>query len=123
MSSALIIAAARQDALEAALRDAGCIDVETAPLADALALLVHERRTLVVADIVEAEDADNLAQLADRLRGTPLTLEARMQTQSILYRTLWLFAITFVVVAIVFAAVIWWVLQRGKTSTYVVGES
>ena len=61
--------------------------------------------------------------LADRLRGTPLTLEARMQTQSILYRTLWLFGITFVVVAVVFAAVIWWVLQRGKTSTYVVGQS
>ena len=29
--------------------------------------------------------------LADRLRGAPLTLDARMETQSILYRTLWLF--------------------------------
>ena len=34
--------------------------------------------------------------LADRLRSVPLTLDARMQTQSILYRTLWLFAATFV---------------------------
>jgi hypothetical protein len=51
--------------------------------------------------------------LADRLRGAPLTLEARMQTQSILYRTLWLFAATFVAVGIGFVAVIWWVLRRG----------
>ncbi|HSN28237.1 MAG TPA: diguanylate cyclase [Kofleriaceae bacterium] len=72
MSTALIIAAARQDALEAALRDAGCIDVDTAPLDEALALLVHERRSLVVADVSDAEDADALARLADRLRGAPL---------------------------------------------------
>jgi hypothetical protein len=51
--------------------------------------------------------------LSDRLRGVPLTLEARMQTQSILYRTLWLFAVTFVAVAIGFVAVIWWVFRRG----------
>ena len=31
--------------------------------------------------------------LADRLRGAPLELEARMEPQSILYRTLWLFGI------------------------------
>jgi len=52
--------------------------------------------------------------LSDRLRGVPLTLEARMQTQSILYRTLWLFGFTFLAVAFVFAAVIWWVLRRGR---------
>ena len=51
--------------------------------------------------------------LADRLRGAPLELEARMQTQSILYRALWLFAATFVAVAIAFGLVIWWVLRRG----------
>jgi hypothetical protein len=51
--------------------------------------------------------------LAERLRGTPLTIEARMQTQSILYRTLWLFAATFVAVVMGFVAVIWWVLRRG----------
>jgi len=51
--------------------------------------------------------------LTDRLRGAPLTLEARMQTQSILYRTVWLFGATFVAVAIGFALVIWWVMRRG----------
>ena len=51
--------------------------------------------------------------LADRLRGAPLTLETRIQTQSILYRTLWLFAATFIAVVVAFVGVIWWVLRRG----------
>jgi hypothetical protein len=51
--------------------------------------------------------------LADRLRGVPLMLEARMDAQSILYRTLWLFAVTFVAVAAAFGGVIWWVMRRG----------
>ena len=51
--------------------------------------------------------------LADRLRGTPLMLEARMQTQSILYRTVWLFGATFLAVAVGFALVIWLVMRRG----------
>jgi hypothetical protein len=50
--------------------------------------------------------------LADRLRGAPVDIEARMQTQSILYTTLWLFAATFVAVAIAFLFVIWWILKR-----------
>ena len=54
--------------------------------------------------------------LADRLRGAPLTLEARMETQSILYHALWLFGSTFVAVAITFALVIWWVLRRATPS-------
>jgi hypothetical protein len=51
--------------------------------------------------------------LRDRLRGVPLTLDARMETESILYRTLWLFGATFVAVALTFGIVIWWVLRRG----------
>ena len=58
--------------------------------------------------------------LADRLRGVPVVydagdgaLDARMDAQSILYTTLWLFGATFVVVAIVFGGVIWWVMRRG----------
>ena len=47
------------------------------------------------------------------LRGAPLTLDARMDTQSILYRTLWLFAATFLAVAAAFGAAIWWVMRRG----------
>lgn len=51
--------------------------------------------------------------LSERLKGTPLTLDARMETQSILYRTLALFGVTFVVVAVLFVLVIWWVIRRG----------
>jgi hypothetical protein len=54
--------------------------------------------------------------LRDRLHGAPLEIEARMETQSILYRTLWLFGATFVAVAVAFAAVIFWVLRRGGAS-------
>jgi hypothetical protein len=60
--------------------------------------------------------------LADRLRSLPLRdvsghalkgLEARMETQSILYRTLWLFGWTLVAAAAAFALVIWLIVRRG----------
>ncbi len=57
--------------------------------------------------------------LTDRQRGVPLVLDARMETQSILYRTLWLFGWTFVAVAIGFGLVIWWVLRRGPKAVEV----
>ena len=50
--------------------------------------------------------------LADRLLGMPLVLDARMDLESILYRTLWLFGWTFVAVAITFVLVIWWIRRR-----------
>jgi len=49
-----------------------------------------------------------------RLSGTPLVLEARMQTQSILYRTILLFGGTVVAVAATFILVIALVLRGGK---------
>ena len=52
--------------------------------------------------------------LAERLKGEPLVLDARMQTQSILYRTLLLFGGTIVVVAATFAAAVVFVLRGGK---------
>jgi hypothetical protein len=51
--------------------------------------------------------------LADRMRGDPLTLDVRMESQSILYRTLLLFASTFVAVAVMFGLAIWWIVRRG----------
>jgi hypothetical protein len=54
--------------------------------------------------------------LADRLYSRPLALEARMDPQSILYRTLWLFGITFVAVGLGFVVVIWWVMRKGRTN-------
>jgi hypothetical protein len=50
--------------------------------------------------------------LTARLAGRPLELEARMETQSILYRTLWLFGAALLAVATMFAVVIWRVVKR-----------
>jgi len=50
--------------------------------------------------------------LAERLRGRPLVLDARMDAESILFHTLWLFGWTFVAVAISFGVVIWWMVRR-----------
>jgi hypothetical protein len=54
-------------------------------------------------------------KLRDRLAGTPLRMEARMETQSILYRTLWLFGGTFVTAMAVLALIIWWVARKGRS--------
>jgi hypothetical protein len=51
--------------------------------------------------------------LAARLRGEPVAIEARIDTQSILYTTLWLFGVTFLAVAAAFVGVIWFVMRRG----------
>jgi hypothetical protein len=53
--------------------------------------------------------------LRDRLAGRPLRMEARMQTQSILYRTLWLFGGTFLAAMVVLALIIWWVSRKGRS--------
>jgi hypothetical protein len=54
--------------------------------------------------------------LRDRLHGEPLTLEARIESRSILSRTLLLFGLTFLAVAASFGFVLWWVLRRGRAS-------
>ena len=53
--------------------------------------------------------------LRDRLAGRPLRMEARMQTESILYMTLWLFGGTFMAAIGVLAFVIWWVSRKGRS--------
>jgi hypothetical protein len=55
--------------------------------------------------------------LEDRQRSVPLVFDARMQAQSILSRTLWLFGVTFAAVAAAFGVAIWWVLRRGAGVT------
>jgi len=51
--------------------------------------------------------------LAERLRSVPVELDARMERQSILYTTLWLFGTTFVAVALAFGVVVVWVVRKG----------
>jgi hypothetical protein len=54
--------------------------------------------------------------MKERRQGVPLLLDARMETESILYQTLWLFGGTIAAVALSFALIIWWVVRRpGRT--------
>lgn len=51
--------------------------------------------------------------LADRLDGTPVEIEVRMESRSILYRTLWLFAGTFAAAVALLAILIWLTIRKG----------
>ena len=52
--------------------------------------------------------------LADRLDGRPVEIHVEMESQSILYRTLWLFGAAFLAAVIVLASLIWWTMRRGR---------
>jgi hypothetical protein len=52
--------------------------------------------------------------LSARLAGDPLEIEARMEPTSILYRTLFLFAGSMLAAFLVLAAIVWWVVKKGK---------
>jgi hypothetical protein len=54
--------------------------------------------------------------LQDRLDGRPVSIEVRLDTQSILYRTLWLFGSMVLLVAAVFGIVIWWIVRKGRAA-------
>jgi len=64
-------------------------------------------RTIERGNIIVWEQA-----LAERQKGTPLELTVRMQTESILFRTLALFGMMIVAAALAFAAAIWFVKTR-----------
>ena len=50
--------------------------------------------------------------LSDRLDGQPLTIEVRMESQSILYLTLWLFAGAFTAAVLTLVGAAWWAARR-----------
>jgi hypothetical protein len=54
--------------------------------------------------------------LRERLKGTPIAIEAHMETQSILSRTLLLFASTIVAAAVACGLVVWWIARKGRSS-------
>jgi hypothetical protein len=54
--------------------------------------------------------------LVERLRGAPLDLQARMEPQSILYRTLLLFAGTGLAALGTLALVVWWMARPSRSS-------
>jgi hypothetical protein len=54
--------------------------------------------------------------LRERLKGTPIAIQAHMETESILARTLLLFGSTIVAAALAFALVLWWIARKGRSS-------
>ncbi len=52
--------------------------------------------------------------LADRINGVPIRIEARMDQDSILYSTLLLFGSMAALVAVTFAAILWWITRKPK---------
>jgi len=52
--------------------------------------------------------------LADRIHGTPIDIDVQLETQSILARTLLLFATTVVAALATLAFVVWWMARRGQ---------
>ena len=52
--------------------------------------------------------------LADRLKGEPVHIEARMDQESILYSTLTLFGLMALLVLMTFVVIIWWVVRKGR---------
>jgi hypothetical protein len=83
-----------------------------------VAFRVHLPSRITSNNALEFERGNILAweqTLRDRLAGTPLRMEARMETQSILYRTLWLFGGTFLAAMGVLALIIWWVSRKGRS--------
>ena len=70
--------------------------------------------------------------LRDRLDGKPIAwsedhrpgvMEARMDRQSILYRTLWLFAIAFAAAISVLSGLIWLAMRRGRDGDPMTGQT
>ena len=80
-------------------------------------IIYHNSRDL---DKNEAKSADrgNILgweqHLADRLDGRPVEITVRMESQSILHRTLYLFAGAFLAAIIVLVLLIWWTMSKGK---------
>ena len=56
-------------------------------------------------------------RLADRLEGRPVEITVRMSSQSILYRTLWLFAAAFGAAVLLLGSLIWWTVRKGTRHT------
>jgi hypothetical protein len=82
-------------------------------------ILYHNARDLETNEPSDIARGNILAweqPLTDRLDGRPLTIEVRMDRQSILYRTLWLFAGAFAAAVALIGIVIWLAIRKGATA-------
>jgi hypothetical protein len=79
----------------------------------------HNVRDVETNETLDVERGNILTweqRLTDRLAGKALEMEVRMDRQSILYRTLWLFAAAFGAAVLVLGSIIWWTARRGKST-------
>jgi hypothetical protein len=80
-------------------------------------ILDHNARDLETDEPTGVHRGNILAweqHLADRLDGRPVVITVRLESQSILYRTLFLFAGAFAAAVLTMGALIWWAVRRGK---------
>ena len=76
----------------------------------------HNARDVETNETTDASRGNILAweqHLADRLDGRPVNLEVRMESRSILHRTLFLFGGAFTAAVIVLILLVWWTMRRG----------
>ena len=80
-------------------------------------ILYQNARDLETGEPAQASRGNIVAweqQLTDRLDGRPVDIHVEMESQSILYTTLWLFGAAFLAAVIVLVALIWWTMRRGR---------
>jgi hypothetical protein len=83
-------------------------------------VVYHNARDLETNETSDISRGNILAweqHLTDRLDGRPLAIEVRMDSQSILHRTLWLFAGAFLSAILVLGGLIWWTMRRGASES------
>jgi hypothetical protein len=81
-------------------------------------IVYHNVRILDTNETGEVERGNILRweqHLADRLEGRKVDLHVKMESRSILRRTLWLFAGSFAAAVLVLVLGVWWFFRRGRT--------
>jgi hypothetical protein len=79
-------------------------------------IVYHNARDLETNETSDIARGNILAweqHLTDRLDGRPISIEVRMERQSILYRTLFLFAGAFAAAVLLIVSLIWWTMRKG----------
>ena len=83
-------------------------------------IIFHNARDLETNETRDTDRGNILAweqHLADRLEGRPVDIRVEMESQSILYRTLWLFAGAFTAAVLVLVLLVWWTIRKGRDNS------
>jgi hypothetical protein len=83
-------------------------------------IMWHNARDLETNETSDVQRGNILSweqPLTDRLDGQPVAIEVRMEGQSILYRTLWLFFGAFAAAVLLLALIIWLTMRKGAPAS------